>query len=129
MSFVSAGNVGREMMTALLYGGERLVKAVDPMLQPLQNTADFVYAERFATRPPLDRVFDGAVTRQQREDAARVAFSDFAYTLNEIGARVDRSASTIWSWIKRSESRRASSLSFPPAVSLPAAGHPSESEI
>jgi putative transposase len=112
-SFVSAGNVGRDMMTALLCGGEKLAHAVDSMLQPHRKTIDFVYAERFATRPPLDRVFDGAVTRCQRQDAARVAFSEYAYTLSEIGRMADRPVTTIWSWIKHSESRRRTSPASP----------------
>jgi putative transposase len=108
VSFVSAGDVGRDMMTSLLCGGERLLRTVDSLLQPHRTIADYVCAERFATRPTVDHLFDGAVTWHQREDAARLAFSEYAYTLSEIGRVADRSVATVWSWIRRSESRRRS---------------------
>lgn len=110
LSFVAAGDPGRDIMTTLLCGGENLARTVGPMLEPHRRTADFVYAERFATRPTLDRIFDGAATFSEKQDAARTAFSEHAYTLKEIGAFADRATGTVWSWIRRSESRLGSSL-------------------
>lgn len=120
--FVSAGDPGRDVLTALLYGGERLVRAVDPMLGPLRLIDDFVHAERFATRPSLAQIFDGVVTPEQRQDAAHRAFSQHAYTLREIGTVVRRSPGAVWVWIRSSENRagasRHGSMTLP---SLPAA--------
>lgn len=122
VEFVSAVNSGREAFTRLLYGGEKLVRTIDPMLAPLRRTADFVHAERFATRPPLDRIFDGVVTPGQRQDAARLAHERYAYTLREIGSVVHRSPSAVWLWVRRSQARedesrqRAVGLMVLPAV-------------
>lgn len=109
MAFVSAGHEGRDLMTRLLCGGENLVRSVDSTLRPYREDPEFVYAERFATRPPLACVFEGAANRDQLQDAARVAFCEHAYTLREIGAVAGRPAPTIWSWIKRSAARSSSS--------------------
>jgi REP element-mobilizing transposase RayT len=105
LEFVSAGDSGREVLTALLYGGEKLARTVEPMLIPFRRIPDFVYAERFATRPALDEIFQGAVTPEQRQDAARLAFSRYGYTLREIGTIVQRTAGTVWLWTRRSEAR------------------------
>jgi REP element-mobilizing transposase RayT len=105
VEFVSAGEAGLDVLTTLLFGGEKLVRTVDAMLVPVRFTADFVHAERFATRPPLAQIFDGAVTLEQLQDAARVAFSRHAYTLREIGETVHRSTSTAWLWVRRSQAR------------------------
>jgi hypothetical protein len=107
--FVSAADPGRDVLTALLYGGEKLVRVVDPMLGPFRLTDDFVYAERFATRPSLAQIFGGVVTPEQRQDAAHRAFSQYAYTLREIGTVVRRSPGTVWLWVRRSESRARAS--------------------
>jgi hypothetical protein len=124
VDFVSAGDPGRDVLTALLYGGEKLVRTIDPMLVPHRQTVDFVHAERFATRPSLERIFDGAVTPEQRQDAARLAFSQHAYTLREIGRVVHRSPSAVWRWVRRSQaranglSRREGGLTSPESSAL-----------
>jgi REP element-mobilizing transposase RayT len=105
VDFVSAGEAGLDVLTALLYGGEKLVRTVDAMLVPVRCNADFVHAERFATRPPLAQILVGAVTPEQLQDAAREAFSRYAYTLREIGDAVHRSTSTAWLWVRRSHAR------------------------
>jgi REP element-mobilizing transposase RayT len=105
VEFVSAADSGSDVYTRLLYGGEKLVRTIDPMLVPLRRNADFVLAQRYATRPPLDQIFDGLVTREQRQDAARLAYSRYAYTLPEIGSVVHRSPSAVWLWVRRSRAR------------------------
>ena len=108
LAFCAAGDPARDLMTRLLCGGERLTRTVDAMLVPHRETIDFVYDQRYATRPPIDCVFEGATSQRELEEAARVAFCEHAYTLREIGAMTGRPPGTIWSWIKRTESRRSS---------------------
>jgi putative transposase len=89
----------------LFHGSARLAARLAPRLEPHQPTRDFLYAERFAARTELDRLFQGRRQRPDLEDAAYTAYSHHAYTLTEIGAVVGRAPSTVWRWIRRAEAR------------------------
>jgi REP element-mobilizing transposase RayT len=104
--FVNSADEGAESIGALLYGGENLIETIDPMLDPHRSIADYRYVERFATRPAIQQLLESAVTRHDREDAARTAFMVHAYSLSEIGAAAGRQTGTVWAWIKRSEARQ-----------------------
>jgi REP element-mobilizing transposase RayT len=110
LTFVNAGGVG-EGYTALdqqlIYGGDRLIQRVDPLLAPHRTVDDFTYAHRFATRPPLRTVLDVPPNNQIAVDeAVRLAFAVHAYTLREIGECLGSKPSTVWSWVQRAEARR-----------------------
>jgi putative transposase len=92
----------------LLAGSQSFAASLDPQLQRHREDEDFSYAERFATRPPLDQLIPAAAVGAAVHEAVRTAFLTHAYTLREIGEHLGRPSSTIWSWIHRAQ-REASS--------------------
>lgn len=92
-----------EFEKVLVFGSELLGRQVTPLLEPHRNTRAFVYAERFATRPPLDDLLINADSTTALKIAARDAFQRHAYTLEQIGDMVGRSPSTISKWIRQVE--------------------------
>lgn len=91
----------------LLLGGDSLKRRVHPLLQPHRDTRDFVYAERFATRPTLDELLIAADSRRALMRTARTAFLSHAYTLQEIADVVGRSPSTISRWVRQAPGVRS----------------------
>jgi len=71
------------------------------MLADVRDNVDFVHKERYATRPPLADILNGASDRPTRDRAVRRAFHEYAYTLREIGELVGRPPGTIWNWVQR----------------------------
>jgi REP element-mobilizing transposase RayT len=86
---------------ALLQGSERLGAVVAPLLEPHENTRDYVYAHRYAVRPAVAELFDGCITQAELDDAAWRAFHRHAYTLEAIGQVVTRDPSVVCRWIQR----------------------------
>ncbi|HJR58881.1 MAG TPA: transposase [Vicinamibacterales bacterium] len=95
---------------ALMFGSEAFAQRITPLLEPHRETRDFLYRDRFATRPSLAVLFDGRSTPIGRQEAAYDAFGQHAYTLREIGDLVGRAPATVWSWIKNVESRRVTGV-------------------
>ena len=109
-SFVAAGDGGvafEELMKEVALAADLIAPRLDPQLAPHRDNADFSYMQRFATRPPLEVLFEDVTTREEAEEAARVAFMDHAYMLREIGTLVGRPVGTVWSWIARAKARRS----------------------
>ena len=69
-------------------------------LAPHTENEDFVYAERFASRPPLERALRLGPC-ENRAVAATRAFYEHAYTLRAIAVHFGCSTATIWTWIRR----------------------------
>jgi putative transposase len=107
--FVAAATGALEVLqpgASLLFGSDAFARRITPLLEPHRDTRDFLYRERFATRPSLEEIFDGRSTRKAQQDAAYDAFGQHAYTLREIGALVGRAPATVWTWIKSAEKCR-----------------------
>ena len=102
-TFCSAGIGSDDPWATLIRGSERLKRRVDPLLVDVREKVDFVYKERFATRPPLADILKTASNRDSRDLAVREAFCVHAYTLREIGEAVGSPVGTIWSWVQRAE--------------------------
>jgi len=103
---VMAGGRPEELWGPVIRGSAAFAKHIDPLLGPHRDNGDFLYAERFATRPSLAELFVGVAGGPSLEDAVHVAFCRHAYTLKAIGKALNLHPSTIWVWIRRSESRR-----------------------
>lgn len=103
--FVSAG-VRDAFTSALLAGSDRLAAAVAPLLEPHQQTIDYIYAERHAARPSVGSLFEGRFTPREVDDASYTAFYVHAYTLAEIARIVGRHPSVVCRWIQREKRRR-----------------------
>jgi putative transposase len=104
VAFVT-GELAEVSHAALFHGSDSLAGRLRPLLKLHQSTRDFVYPHRFAARASLASLFQGAADAEAREDAARQAYEDHAYTLAEIGQLVGRDPSTIWHWIRRAAVR------------------------
>jgi REP element-mobilizing transposase RayT len=76
-----------------------LAARMRPELERHRTNEDFIYAERFATRPPLWDLLPGGSERRAIRANAKIAFFEHAYTLREIGKHVRRPTTTIWRWV------------------------------
>ncbi|HVL66917.1 MAG TPA: transposase [Vicinamibacterales bacterium] len=101
ITHVAGGHTAEELTRALLFGSELLARQVAPLLHPHRDEIAFTYADRFAARPPLDRIFEAATSADRVRRAAAAAFHEHGYTLGEIAARVGRSPSLVCRWIRR----------------------------
>ena len=104
-AFVLA-RVEEDIAKPLLYGSERFARCVAPLVRRHRDTRDHPCAERHGCRPPVSALFEGRVAQTDLDEAARVAFSEHAYTLAEIGKVVTRHPSVVCRWIRRSLARR-----------------------
>lgn len=95
----TAGSID-ESPTGLYSGGEQLSSQIAPLLERYRTEREFLYADRFATRPPLATVLAPATSKDGLKQAAAEAYHRYAYTLQEIGTCVGRSPSTISRWVK-----------------------------
>jgi REP element-mobilizing transposase RayT len=86
-----------------LVGSEAFATKCEPRLRPHRNNADFVYSQRFASRPHIDKLIPEGLRGLDAGRAARLAFCEHAYTLKEIGTRLGRPVPTVWDWIRRAE--------------------------
>jgi hypothetical protein len=66
------------------------------LLEAHRDNGDFVYAERFAGRPPLESLFTSAADSFSRDLAMAEAFLRYAYTLREIAAAIGSKPATVW---------------------------------
>ena len=105
-TFVLA-RVEEEFANPLLHGSERLAGCVAPFVRRYRDTYDYQCAERHGCRPTIGALFNGRVAQPDLDEAARVAFSEHAYTLAEIGRTVMRHPSVVCRWIQRATERRA----------------------
>jgi hypothetical protein len=76
-------------------------------LEPYSGERDATYADRFACRPSLDRIFNHADEAAALDLAMYDAFEHHGYTLREIGEFVRRPADTVWRRIRRAQRRVA----------------------
>ena len=86
----------------IAYGSESFRTRVAETLDAHRDERDVVYAERFACRPSLERLFVKGVSASALQCAMRNAFERHGYTLREIGNFVGRPPSTVWRRIHRS---------------------------
>jgi putative transposase len=80
---------------------------VSEALEPHRGVRDFIYAERFACRPPLEQLIDRTTVAAALDLAMRDAFENHGYTAREIGEFVGRPAATVWRRIRRAAERLA----------------------
>jgi len=86
---------------ALVSDEEALAAQVGDLLAPHCDNNEFVYAERFAVRPPLGRLFTCGRDSRSRDRFMLEAFDRHGYTLREIGGFVGRHPTTVWRRIHR----------------------------
>jgi putative transposase len=99
-----------DLKGTLLLGSPAFASRMDPILAGHRQNRDFVYAERFATRPPLLHVLTQGPEARFREQAAYAAFEHHAYTLAAIAEVFQRTPSAIWAWIQKVRPGRTSLL-------------------
>jgi putative transposase len=101
LDHIAGGADAEYLRYALFFGGERLARQLAPRLVPYRSVIAHSYAERYAVRPPIDRVFLNADSKPAVKRAIVEAFQVHAYTLAEIGGVVGRDPSTVSKWIKQ----------------------------
>lgn len=101
LTFAASDTDDQGPFGAMLVGSHDFAKTVEPEFLPHRSVVDFVYAHRFAARPPLADILAGISTAAERDTAAREAFLTHAYTLREIGEVFSSPPSTVWRWVKR----------------------------
>jgi putative transposase len=100
--FVESDADDRGTFAALLVGSPNFARRLEPRLHPHRDVEDFVYAERLAARPPLSLLLPEYLEGSAINVAVGEAFLRHAYTLREIGQRLNRPTATIWRWVQRS---------------------------
>jgi putative transposase len=91
----------RGTFAGLLVGSPHFARRLEPGLRPHRDVEDFVYAERLAARPSLSVLLPEHLEGSAVHVAAREAFLQHAYTLREVGQRLNRPTATIWRWVQR----------------------------
>lgn len=105
----------RGPFAGLLVGSPNFARRLEPALRPYRNVEDFVYAERLAARPSLSALLPKHLEGPALDAAVREAFLRHAFTLREIGKRLDRPTATVWRWVQRAAPE--------PVVELPKPHH------
>jgi REP element-mobilizing transposase RayT len=105
----------RGPFAGLLVGSPNFSRRLEPALRPYRNVEDFVYAERLAARPSLKALLPEHLEGPALDAAVREAFLRHAFTLREIGKRLDRPTATVWRWVQRAAPE--------PVVELPKPNH------
>ena len=90
-------------MTGLLVGSAQFARRLDRHLDPHVADENFIYAERFASRPLLATLIPPHLGGSALHAAVRTAYLRYAYTLRDIGKLLDHPTSTIWSWVQRAQ--------------------------
>jgi REP element-mobilizing transposase RayT len=85
-------------------GSDDLAARVAVVISPQQAEREFTYAERFAGRPSLAKLFENGIEIRSLDASMHEAFWRYAYTLNEIGAFLGCHPSTVAKRIRRSQS-------------------------
>jgi len=103
VNYVIGGPRRAESLPAvsIAFGSAAFGDRVQPLIGIQRTTADVLYADRFALRPPLGDLFVAARDPQALDRAMHTAFTRHAYTLAEIGQFVGRPAPTVWRRIQR----------------------------
>jgi REP element-mobilizing transposase RayT len=80
----------------ILLGSDPFVKQIMPLLRSKEMLKDLSKAQRFATRPSLSTLFQGAKkAKEERNERIRKAYLEYGYTLSEIGNYLGLHYSTI----------------------------------
>jgi REP element-mobilizing transposase RayT len=103
VAFVAGGPPGHtdRLPGPMADGREPFLSHLGKILEAHRDEADVTYAERFACRPSLDRIFEYADDAAALDQSMREAFEHHGYTLREIGDFVRRPANTVWRRIRR----------------------------
>ena len=111
-AFVAGGPPGRSdrPSAAIAHGSEPFIMRMANALEPFSDKRDATYADRFACRSPLERIFRHADEAATLDQAMYDAFERHGYTLREIGEFVRRPADTVWRRIRRAKRRVACGL-------------------
>jgi REP element-mobilizing transposase RayT len=101
--FVIAGprRAGGPPAVSLAFGSPAFTARIEAAIAPHRETADLLYADRFACRPSLEQLFIDTRDAAALDRAMHSAFALHAYTLSEIGRFVGRPAPTVWRRIQR----------------------------
>jgi REP-associated tyrosine transposase len=89
-------------------GSDEFRARVAPALEPHRDERELVYAERFACRPSLDRLFADLWDVDAIDSAISDAFERHGYTLREIGEFLGRPPATVWRRVRRGAVTRRS---------------------
>lgn len=99
--FVERGLVAEDLPHDSLVGSDGFVQSFAPALARHQANREFVYAERFAARPPLQQLIPERTRGPATDRAVYEAFQVHAFTLREIAEHIGVTPSTIWVWTQR----------------------------
>jgi putative transposase len=99
VEFMALPEGSAPLIETLVYGSEKFVAALEPKLAPMRNEREYKYADRFASRPSLEKLLANRRSGTELTQTVRAAFLEHAYTLREIGAMVGRHPGTISRWI------------------------------
>ena len=86
---------------ALASGSDAFIARVAMAVERHREEREVVYAERFACRPVLERLFADACDDSAVDRSMRAAFERHGYTLREIGDFIGRSPATVCKRIRR----------------------------
>jgi putative transposase len=93
-------------MASLLAGSSDFARRLEPNFEAHTDDENFVYADRFATRPALSELLPPHLPGPELHATVRVAYLRYAYTLRELGRLLGRPTSRDWSWIQRAEAEK-----------------------
>ncbi|MGE3977711.1 MAG: transposase [Nitrospira sp.] len=108
---IGYGSPWEQVRGQVLLGSERFVERLAPRLQDARPLKEIPRQQRFATRPPLRRLFSASsrADRARRNEAIRRAHLNYGYSLSEIGQAVDLHYSTISRIVNNCEFENAQS--------------------
>lgn len=75
--------------------GEGLVERLGERRREATGCIEFPRAQRFASRPPLARIFAGVASKVDRNDRVVLAVRDYGYTMREVAEFLGRHYATI----------------------------------
>lgn len=101
ITFVNAPSAIEAVWGPLFAGSQATADRLEPLIAAHRENSEFVYAERYATRPRLETLFIGKSVGRELDEAVRHAFVDHAYTLKEIAILFRVHPTTIWRWAQR----------------------------
>jgi DNA-directed RNA polymerase specialized sigma24 family protein len=76
-------------------GDEPLAELLDSRCGDALRCAEFPRAQRFASRPPLARIFAGVTSKANRDARVVVAVRDHGYTMREVAEFLGRHYATV----------------------------------
>jgi putative transposase len=102
VAFVGQGD-GEPPSGSVFIGSDNLAAQVVVAIGSKQAEREFTYAERFAARPSLGKLFEHGIEVRSLDASMREAFWRHAYTLNEIAAFLGCHPTTVAKRIRRRE--------------------------